>query len=230
LLSQTEIIGQQSIDFWGNNANNDTKEFRLNSFEMNAANFSSAKDWELSAVYGTEFAPNATSNNLYLLSISKKIGKHYFYGRYTPGLQLDFNFSSGTNIVYGDTVGILNSNIKYKEKFGLGYSYSFSDNFVLGMTFRYITEELSEDKLIPVFTDSLNYFTTENQLSSTKFWRGDLGIRFSPADNLVLSVASYNLFLVQEIKNSAAEIDFEMDKSKGVILGIDYSYEEYLGL
>ena len=229
-LSQTEIIGQQSIDFWGNNANNDTKEFRLNSFELNTANFSPAKDWEISTVYGAEFAPNVRSNNLYLLSISKKIGKHYLYGRYTPGLQLDFNFSSGTNIVYGDTVGILNSNIKYKEKFGLGYSYNFSDNFVVGMTFRYITEELSENKLIPVFTDSLNYFTTENQLSSTKFWRGDLGIRFSPIDNLVLSAASYNLFLVQEIKNSAAEIDFEMDKSKGVILGIDYSYQEFLGL
>ncbi len=229
-LSQTKIIGQQSLGFWGNGTNNSDKKFRLNSFEMNPSNYSSARDWEFSAVYGAEFASSTTSNNLYMIAISKKLGKHYLYGRYTPGLQLDFNFNSGTSIVYGDTVGILNSNIKYKEKFGFGYAYNFSDNFNVGVTVRYLTEELSEDKLIPVFSDTLNYFTTENQLSSTKFWQGDLGIRFSPVDNLVLSAASYNLFLIQEIRNSDAEIDFEMDKSKGIILGIDYSIEKYFGL
>ncbi len=227
---QTEVVAQQSVDFWGNSTNTISKKLRLNSFELNSVNFSSAKDWEISSVYGMEFAPNTVSNNLYLLSISKKIGKHYLYGRFTPGLQMEFDFSSGSNIVLGDTVGILNSNIKYKEKFGLGYAYNFSDNFSVGLTFRYLTEELSEDRLIPVFSDTLNYFASDNQFSSTKFWRGDFGIRFSPLNNLAISITSYNLFLIKDFIKAETEIDFEMDKSKGVIFGVDYLPNKFVGL
>jgi len=228
--SKTEIFAQQSLGFWGGSAAQELGKFRLNSFEMNPVNFSNTRDWEISAVYGTEFAASTTSSNLYMFSISKKIGSHYLYARYSPGLQLEFNFNSGTNIILGDSVEILNSNIKYKEKFGLGYSYNIGKVFDFGITFRYFTEELTEDKLTPVFSDTLNYFTTESQLSSNKFLRGDLGISFSLLENLIVSAASYNLFLIESKQLAVTETDFEMDKSKGAILGFDYQPVKYFGV
>lgn len=226
----TEVCAQQSLGFWGGSAEQEFGNFRLNSFEMNPTNFSNTNDWEISTVYGTEFAANTTSSNLYMFSISKKMGSHYLYARYSPGLQMEFNFNSGTNIVFGDSVEILNSNIKYKEKFGLGYSYNIGRAINFGITLRYFTEELTEDKLTPVFSDTLNYFTTESQLSSNKFLRGDFGISFSPLKNLIINVASYNLLLIENKQITDAEADFEMDKSKGAIFGFDYMPVKYFGI
>ena len=81
---------------------NKTANTLLNSIESNPSNYSNLKDWGIELTYGGEFA-NSTTSNLYLLSLSKRIGHSNFSLRYTPGYQKDFIFNSGESIILNDS-------------------------------------------------------------------------------------------------------------------------------
>lgn len=214
----SKIYGQESVDLNGG-FSSFMSNFRLNSFEMNPENFTSKSDWEFSGIYGASVDKKNVTNDIYLISISKKINDHYFYLRYTPGFNHEFLISSGKNISVDSSSTILNTKINYTEKFGFGYSYQINPDLLMGVTFRYFEEKMSED-VFNFFLGDTSYLTTTTQSSEKKFWRTDLGLSYFATNNIRLSIASKNLLLLNENGNLSNK-NFQLRLSKDLILGTE---------
>lgn len=218
---------QSSFNLFGEPGNINNSGFRLNSLENNVSNFSRGKDWEISALFGGTTG-GESSGNIYILSLAKKIGSHYLYARYTPGYEKEFTFSTGTTILSSDSSEVLKTKLSYKEKFGFGYSYDFTSNFSAGFSVRYFTQQFTEETAYPVFTDTLNSIITQTEETSKNYWRGDIGINYSPSENISLKAASINLFSLKE--SSGVENMYEMKTEKGALFGINFSPVKFLNL
>jgi len=219
---------QSSINILGYAGNNYNSAFRLNSLETNPGNYSNTNDWELNVLFGGTVS-GKSSSNIYTLSLAKTISRHNLYSRYTPGFEKNFVFNTGTTILLSDTEEIettLKTTLQYKEKFGFGYSYKFSSNFSAGFSVRYFDQKFTEETAVPVFTDSLNSIITQTEVESKNYWRGDIGINYNPAANLLLNLSSINLFTLKE--NTGSENIYEMNVEKGALIGLSYSPYKYL--
>ncbi|HSP88063.1 MAG TPA: hypothetical protein VLN45_08005, partial [Ignavibacteriaceae bacterium] len=173
-----KIFAQNSFELTGNQGFNQSSSL-LNSFEINPSNFSLLKDWGLTLSYGSEFSDEINSN-IYLLSLSKRFSNHFLTARYTPGYQKDFLFGTGESIIFEDSsTQKLNSQFSYKEIFGFGYSNKFSDQFSAGFSLRYFTEEFTLESVKPIFGDTVDIII-ESETEKNNFWKGDLGINYSP--------------------------------------------------
>jgi hypothetical protein len=194
MLLQDAKYCQNSFDIFGSASNEFNSRFKLNGFESNVSNFSKVKDWDLTLSYGGEFA-NKIVGNLYFLSISKKLGNHFFSLRYTPAYQKDFLFNTGANIIVNDSIPkTLNTKYHYEEQFGFGYSYSLSKSLCIGFTARYFLQQISEDQARTYISDSITTINTETVVKDYNFWKGDIGVSYSPNEDITLSFSSVNLF------------------------------------
>ena len=214
-----KISAQSSFEFtgyWFPGFNNSSL---MNSFESNPSNYSSLKDWGLTLSYGGEFSSSTTSN-LYLLSLSKRLGNHFISVRYTPGYQKEFIFNNGQSIVLQDSTSQqLDSKFTYKELFGLGYSYKISNKFSAGLSFRYFTQDFNQEGVLPVFSDTL-YLVRQSQDYKANFWRGDIGINYSPSEKISLSISSINLLNINENSVDPSISQYNIRKEKNVLLGV----------
>lgn len=229
-MSNNNTYAQSSFNLLGFAENDKNADFRLNSFESSPGNFSTAKDWELSVLFGGTVS-GETSGNVYILSLSKKLGSHYFYSRYTPGYEKEFVFNTGTTILLADTTEAktnLKTKLSYKEKFGFGYSYDFTQSLSAGFSVRYFDQQFTEEKPVPVFEDSVNFIVVETENDSRNYWRGDIGVNYKPVQNLSLNVSSINLFSLKE--SSGDENIDEMKTEKGASVGINYSPAKFINL
>ncbi len=194
----------------------------MNSFEANPSNFSSVRDWGLTMEYGAEFA-STTISNVYLIAITKRLGNHLISVRYTPGYQKEFDFISSESILLQDSSAqSLSSKFSYKELFGFGYSYNITPGFSAGFTFRYFTQQFSQESIVPVFSDSL-YLKREGQTENANFWKADIGLNYFPYKNLSLSLASVNLLNLNESTVSGENKNYEIKRDKGVLVGLTYA-------
>jgi hypothetical protein len=223
-----EITAQSSLSLSGCWPAFEGKTTLLNSFESNPSNFSLLKDWGLVLSYGGEFS-NEINSNIYLISLSKRIREHNLSIRYTPGYQKEFFFQPIESYRGVDSLlQSLSSRFSYKEIFGFGYSYKFSNVFSSGFNFRYFTEDFNSEVLdINIISDSI-YFFKNNQSEKNNFWKGDLGAAFSPFDNLFLTVNSVNLLILAEDKISGQNEVYKLKREKGALIGLTYSpFNEY---
>lgn len=216
------IFGQTSFEITGYWGFGKEPFSLLNSLESNPANYSLIKDWGLTLSYGGEFSTELNSN-LYLISLAKKLNEHSFFLRYTPGYQKDFLFSTGESVIFDDsTTQTLNSKFSYKELFGFGYSYRFSDNFSGGFSLRYFNQEFDVESVSPVFADTI-YIVRETENEKNNFWKADVGINYSPSPKILLSIASINLLNFGESNISAGNETYSLWREKAVQFGLSYS-------
>ncbi len=221
MIFKLNIFAQSSFELTGNQGFSSESSSLLNSFEINPSNFSLLKDWGLTLSYGSEFADEINSN-IYLLSLSKRFSNHFLSMRYTPGYQKDFIFGTGEIIIFEDSsTQQLNSQFSYKELFGSGYSYKFSDNFSAGFSLRYFTQEFTTESFLPVFGDT-NYVVSHSETEKNNFWKGDFGINYSPSERILLSASSVNLFTFGESNLSAENESLSLRKDKAAQFGISY--------
>jgi Transglutaminase-like domain len=219
-----KIAAQSSFGlsgYWGN-VQNETSI--LNNFESNGSNYSSVKDWGITISYGSEFS-NSLASNLYSFSLIKKIGGNTISARYTPGYQKEFVFNNPVSIISDSTNSnqSLNSGFTYKELFGLGYSYKFSDKFSAGFTFRFFNQEFNQDILNSVFKVDTVYIdrTSDDEKINTSL--ADVGIIYSPTDNLSLSLSSINLLELGASNSGSDDIEpYKLKNDKAALLGISY--------
>ncbi|MCX6150641.1 MAG: hypothetical protein NTX22_08975 [Ignavibacteriales bacterium] len=226
MLSSDMKYAQDSFELFGEASNKFNSHFKLNSLESNVANFSRIKDWEFSVSYGGEFAKKV-NGNLYFLSISKKLERHFFSFRYSPSYQKDFLFNTGTSIYVNDTIPVtLKTKYHYEERFGFGYSYSLLKNLNIGFTLRYFLQEISEDQARTSFSDSVTSISTETLTKNYNFWRGDIGVSYSPKEDLTISFSSINLFTqnVVEDENKA----FLLQSKKSASFGLNYQLNDFI--
>lgn len=219
---------QNSFELLGNLSNSNNSQFRLNGFESNVPNLTGIRDWEFSLTYGDEFSGSPKSN-LYLISLSKRMNRHYFSFRYTPGYKKDFVFYTGTNINRGDTMSSqLKSQFHYEEKFGLGYSYRLHGNLTAGFTLRYFGQEFANDQASLRYDNSTTSIAIESKSESYNFWTGDLGFTYSPFGSLALSLSTINLLRVNEGMISEENRIYGMQMNKSLLLGLEYQASRYL--
>jgi hypothetical protein len=179
------------------------------------------KDWGLTLSYGSEFSDEINSN-IYLLSLSKRFSNHFLTARYTPGYQKDFLFGTGESIIFEDSsTQKLNSQFSYKEIFGFGYSNKFSEQFSAGFSLRYFTEEFTLESVKPIFGDTVDIII-ESETEKNNFWKGDLGINYSPSEKLLFSASSINLFAFGESDLSDENESLSLKKDKDAQFGFYY--------
>lgn len=223
MILSADVYCQQSFDLYGVDKTAGDERFRLNSLEANTANFNTSRDWELSLVYGGILTGEAGfANDIFLLSMAKRVVQHYFYFRYTPGYKQEFVANSISTITSGEDsrTDILNTTISYQEKFGLGYSYDLTDNFTAGLTLRFYQQDFKQDNIEFVYGDSTtNTYTTNNQKN---FWRGDIGFRYSPRGNLSLGLSTSNLVLLNENGGFDNNSGLELRTDKSVTASLYY--------
>ena len=229
MVGTVKIWAQSSFELTGYWYPNKSDNSLMNSFESNPSNFITLKDWGLTLSYGDEFASTPASN-LYLIALSKKLGNHYITVRYTPGYQKEFVFNNGQSIILQDSsTQSLSSKFTYKELFGLGYSYKFSSNVSAGFSLRYFKQQFNQESVLPVFSDTV-YLISQSQIENANFWRGDLGINYSPTDNILLSLSSINLLDLNESNADPEIAQYEIKKPKGALIGFSYGPVKQLGI
>lgn len=222
MLQPTEIKAQNSFEMLGNLSNSRNSQFRLNGFESNVPGFNAVRDWEFSVMYGSEFS-GTSRNNLYLISLSKRLGSHYFAFRYTPGYVKDFDFNSGTNISRGDTLAAqLKSRFHYEEKFGAGYSYNLMDNLTAGFSLRYFTQEFTNDQASLRYDNSSTSISIESVTDNNNFWIGDVGFSYSPVSNISFGLSTVNLLKLSEGSLTEENQALSLRTDKAVMASINY--------
>jgi len=221
MISNVNILPQSSFGLNGYSGNHSSFSSPLYNFESNVSDYSQIKDWGFSAIYGMEFA-NSTNSNLYGISISKTINNHNISVRYTPGYQKEFSFKTGETIILQDSTSqSLTSGFIYKELFGFGYSYKFSDDFSAGFSFRYFNQEFNREAVTVIFNDN-PYLVSESTGEKINFWKGDLGINYFLNERLNFALASINLLnFGQKAENSEFE-QYELKKDMGGMFGLSY--------
>lgn len=194
----------------------------FSSMENNFISNSLIKDWQISAVYGGEFSDNLNSN-LYLISLGKRIGKHSFSARYTPGYRKDFIFSTGEAIILSDSnTQSLTSNFSYKELFGISYLNRFTENISAGFSLRFFSQDFSTESVSPVFSSDTIYLSQTLTTEHQNIWKGDLSIGYSPADNFKISLASKNLITLGESSLGEEFEPYKLKLEKGIIAGLSF--------
>jgi transglutaminase-like putative cysteine protease len=194
----------------------------LYGYEANPSNFSNVKDWGISFSYGSEFSETVNSN-LYSISLAKKINGHAFTGRFTPGYQKEFIFNTGESIVLEDsTTQSLEAKFTYKEIFGFGYSYKFTNQLSAGFTFRFFNQEINQEIVKPVFGDTL-YLVRENLNEKVETWKGDIGIDYNLNNNFSIRAASINLFNFGDAFVNEDFREFKLKHSSGAMFGASYT-------
>ncbi|MEJ2193288.1 MAG: transglutaminase domain-containing protein [Ignavibacteriaceae bacterium] len=219
MITNVNILSQSSFGlngYWGLSPNFNTP---LYIYESNTSNYSHLKDWGLSLIYGMEFSEEINSN-IYSLSLAKTFGKHNLSARFTPGYQKEFIFNTGEAIIVEDTSAqSLTANFNYKELFGLGYSYKFSDQFSVGTTFRYFTQDFNQEIVTPVFEDTL-YLLRDTQNEKINFWKADIGLNYVVDEHLNFSIASINLLNFGEKADNSDFERFEIIRDAGAMFGV----------
>jgi hypothetical protein len=221
MFANVNILSQSSFGlngYWGLSPNFNTP---LYSFENNTSNYSHLRDWGFSFIYGVEFA-KSTNSNIYSVSLSKTLGNHNLSARFTPGYQKEFIFNTGESIIVEDsTAQSLRASNNYKELFGLGYSYKFTENFSVGTALRFFTQDFFQEIVTPVFEDTL-FLIRETNAEKVKFWKGDLGVNYILNENLNFVFASINLLNFGEKADNSDFKDLEIKREVGGMIGVNY--------
>jgi hypothetical protein len=222
MFANVNILSQSSFGlngYWGLSPNFNTP---LYNYESNTSNYSHVSDWGFSFIYGVEFA-KTTNSNIYSISLSKTLGNHNLSARFTPGYQKEFIFNTGESIIVEDSTSqSLTASVNYKELFGLGYSYKFSDDFSIGTTFRFFTQDFFQEIVTPVFEDTLIFFQRDTKDEKVKFWKGDLGINYTLNENLNFMFASINLLNFGEKASNSDFKDLELKREVSGMIGVNY--------
>jgi len=218
MFFNVNIRSQSSFGLNGHPGNTSQFNSFFYNYEGNISNFSKLRDWGFSAIYGLEFA-KSTNSNLYSISVSKTLDNHNLSARFTPGYQKEFLFKTGETIILEDSTSqSLTSDFTYKELFGLGYSYKFSENFSTGFSFRYFNQEFNREAVTAVFNDN-PYLVSDNLSEKINFWRGDVGINYFLNERLNFSLASMNLLNFGEKAKDSEFEQYELKKDIGVVFG-----------
>ena len=117
----------------------------------------------------------------------------------------------------------LSSNYIYKELFGLGYSYKFSDKISSGFSLRFFNQEFNRESAIIVFSDSTHF---ERTIDTKKYnlWKLDFGINYSPIKSLSLSISSNNILNFSENIDDPEFSSFKLRNTKSALVGLSYAF------
>ncbi len=231
----TITYSQISYDVYGNFTPSEKINFRLNSLESNPGNYSLTKDWEFAIAFNTIFA-RQYSTNLFFVSLGKRVNNHYMYARYSPGILKEFKFTASKSNI-DDSLTVFETDLIYKEKFGFGYSYNFTENLSAGVTFRFFQQEFSEEFPSFIAGTDPQVLIKEKEIVKKHFWKTDFGISYLILKNLRLNFSTLNMIVFGQNYQNEKESDFEVKKNvfdmktkRNGAFGITYSPAEFLTL
>ncbi len=220
MITNGSILSQSSFGlngYWGPSLNLNTPLF---SYESNTSNYSNLEDWGFSFLYGAEFS-KSTNTNIYSISLAKTLNKHNLSARFSPGYQKEFIFNTGEVFIAQDTTAkSLTANFIYKELFGLGYSFKFTDQFNAGTTLRFFTQDFNQEIVTPVFEDTL-YLIRDTKEEKINFWKTDIGVNYIANEYVNFSIASINLLNFGERAENSDFEQFEIKRDLAAMFGVN---------
>ena len=220
MLSVTKIYSQNSFGFTGYQSLSSGLTTPTFSLESNPSYLSNLNDWGFSFSYGAEFS-NKVGTNIYSISLAKSINNHSITGRYTPGYQKEFFFSTGETITTNDTtVQSLKVKFTYKELFGLGYSYKISNDFSTGLSLRFFSQDF-EKETVTLVGEPIG-FDIETLDETVNFWKSDIGLAYNAGDYFTLRLESINLLNFGEKSENSEFKDYELKRNKGAEFGLNF--------
>ena len=229
MICGSKIYSQDSFGFMGYQVISTGLTTPTFSLESNPSYLSDLKDWGFSVLYGAEFS-NKVGTNIYSISLAKTINDHSITGRYTPGYQKEFFFSTGETISTNDTtVQSLKVKFNYRELFGLGYSYKISKDFSAGLSLRFFTQEFDKETVTPVIGNPIT-LQIETINETINFWKSDIGFAYSAGDYFTLKLESINLLNFGEKAENSEFKDFELKRDKGAEFGLNFHPLEFFNL
>lgn len=229
MFSGSQIFSQNSFGFMGYQPYPDKLSIPEFSLESNPSYVSDLEDWGLSFSYGAEFSDNINTN-IYSISLAKTIGKHSITGRYTPGHQKEFFFSTGETISTNDTtVQSLKANFSFKELFGLGYSYKISEDFSAGLSLRFFSQQFERETVTPLIGNPIT-LQFETLSETVNFWKSDLGFVYNAGDYFTLRLESINLLNFGEKSENSEFSVLELKRDKQAQFGFNFHPADFFNL
>ncbi len=229
MFSGSTIYSQNSFGFMGYQSFQNGLVTPTFSLESNPSYLSDLHDWGFSFSYGAEISDNVNTN-IYSISLAKTIDSHSIAGRYTPGYQKEFFFSTGETISTNDTtVQSLKVKFNYRELFGLGYSYKISPNFSAGLSLRFFSQDFEKETVTPVIGGPIT-LQIETLDETVNFWKSDIGFAYNAGDYFTLRLESINLLNFGEKAENSEFKDFELKRNKEVEFGLNFHPVSFLNL
>lgn len=172
------------------------------------------KDWILRSSLVNE----SGASFLNLIEVSKKIKNNLITIRYTPGKIKEFSFLQNQTFISGDTSSIsFQTGITYREVFGIRYDYKFLNWLSAGISSRYFSQNIKEENISAVFSDTL-FLSRLSEEQNKKNWKNDLFISINPLENLSLSIATSNLYVIRD----GASSNYDLNFPQRLLLSFDY--------
>lgn len=211
-------MAQQSFDINGLWYSDLLINSELNSERLPISS-SNIKDWLFSISYSSEFSGKSNSY-LAQISLIKSVGNHFFSGRYSPGFQKEFLFSTGQSIVLNDTNSqSLRADYVYKELFSIGYSYSLPPKISFGLNLKFFNQTFTREVIKPVFSDT-NYLIIEIEKDEIDLWEADLGVSYKFSENFLVNLSSINLLTSESAPQYDYNKKFILKKNRNLSLSI----------
>lgn len=177
----------------------------------------------LSASFGRE-ASLPRYNSINYIAAGKKLNRHYFYLRYSPGVIKDFEFANANYLTGKDSVeSELKSKITYKELAGAAYSYSFSSGLSAGLSLRYFGQTFSNDVVGVVFTTDTLYLFSKSEQEEMSLLKGELGISYLWNEHLRLGLLSNNLLVLKNGVISDVNKNYILKTPFSITASVSYS-------
>ncbi|NUN08313.1 MAG: transglutaminase domain-containing protein [Ignavibacteriaceae bacterium] len=192
------LHAQSLAGYSGYSTDSRFRDTPFSSVETGGYLFPVVNDLVFSGSFGSEFSAPAY-NSINFLSAGKRLNRHFFYLRYTPGITKEFDFPNANYFTGVDSIeSELKTKINYSEIAGAAYSYSITPTLSAGISVRYFTQKFLNDIVGVVFTSDTLYLFSESEAENMSMLKADIGIGYLWSDNLRFSLLSDNLLTLKD--------------------------------
>ncbi len=202
----------------------------LSALDWNPAGLVHVRDWELSGTNFSWVGPSTGSNGLVFQSTGATksfMELHSAAMRYSPAISMEFVVPSIFTLVGSGQTISFDKRIQYHERYALGYAYRTSPTVSLGVSARYVQEQVTDTE--PFFEqDTIARIRTHDYNAAA--WNLDFGLLWEPEPEWRVGVVAKNLFKIQESEFPQDIRQFALRTTKTLRAGLAYSPSQPLWL
>jgi hypothetical protein len=188
--------------------------------DWNPAGLVHVKDWEIMASNYVWFG-SSSGLTFQAMGLTKRfMDRHNSSLRYAPAVSLEFQVPSIFTLGEGGQTVSFDKRIQYQERYGLGYGYRASPSLSMGVSARFLQEQVLDTE--PYFIqDTVARIRTVNY--SADSWNVDVGFLWEPDARWKLALVSKNLFKITESEFPQHIRSFALRTTKTLRAGVSYA-------
>lgn len=202
----------------------------LSALDWNPAGLVHIRDWELSGTNFSWVGPSSGSNGLVFQStgVTKRFMEdHSVALRYSPSIAMEFVVPSMFYFAGTNQNISFDKRIQYHERYALGYAFRSTPTVSLGVSARYLQQQVTDTEPYPV-ADTLARIRTVDY--SAESWNLDFGVLWEPEPQWKLGFVAKNLFRIQESEFPEIIRPYALRTTKTLRAAVAYSPGQSLWL